>query len=328
MSIGAIIAIVIAIIFVALIVTFFAILPKKVYFSAMFSGVYISAFRLIGMKGRKVNYADIANAYILAKKSKLGIVLYDLEVISVSGGRPMNIVRGINAAQLAKLNMSFDFAKALDISGYDIPLVVESLSKPKIIEIPLVSAITQDNIEVNTKLALTLKVNFKNFLRGVTEDTISTRATEAVVKKIANMESAEMLLAHPEYIDKAVVDAEIDSDSKYELSSVDVILLDIAKDRKFEAEKAEIERQRIIAANKLEQRRLTAVAVEQEMKAKTEEMKAKAAAGEADISKALVKAIEEGKIQDMLDYYKLQEVQADIELKKQMLQKYENGEEQ
>ena len=142
---------------------------------------------------------------------------------------------------------------------------------------------------------------------------------EAVVKKVANIGSAQELLAHPEYIDKAVVDAGIDSESKYEVVSVDVILLDMANDRKFDLEKEEIERQRILETNKLESRRLTAVAMEQEMKARAEEMKAKAAAAEADIPRAIIKAIEEGKIQDMLDYYKLQEIQADIELKKRML---------
>lgn len=319
MSTGAIIAVVISAVMLAILITFFALLPKKVYFSALFSKSHVSAFTLIGMKFRKIDYIDIVNAYILSKKSNQTLTLADLEIISTTGGHPMNVINGLNAAKMAKLNMSVEFAKALDVSGYNIPLVVESFSKPKIIEIPMVSAITKDQIEMNIKIALTLKIDFKNFLRGVTEDTISTRAMEAIVKKVANIDSAQELLAHPEYIDKAVVDAGIDSESKYEVVSVDVILLDMANDRKFDLEKEEIERQRIIEANKLESRRLTAVAMEQEMKARAAEMKAKAAAAEADVPKAIIKAIEDGKIQDMLDYYKLQEIQADIELKRRML---------
>ena len=328
MSVGAIVAIVISAVLLTLLITFFAVLPKKVYFGAMFSKAYISAFSLIGMKFRKVDYIDVANAYIMAKKAKLGISLYDFEVISTSGGRPINVVQGITAAKLAKLNMSFEFAKALDISGYDIKLVVESYAKPKIIEVPLISAVAQDNIELNVKIVLTLKINFTNFLRGVSEDTISTRAMEAIIKKVANIEDSNELMQRPEILDKAVVDAEIEEGSKYDLVSVDITMLDVARDGNFEIEKQELEKHRITTANQLEQRRLVAVAMEQEMKVKEEEMKAKVAAGEVEVQKAIIKALEDGRIKDVLDFYKLQSIQSDIVARTNLSNKNDGQEEQ
>ena len=64
---------------------------------------------------------------------------------------------------------------------------------------------------------------------------------------------------------------------------------------------------------------MEAVAVEQEMKARAEEMRAKTVANEAEVPKALIKAIEEGKINDLTDYYKLQNLMADTQIKMKSL---------
>ena len=60
------------------------------------------------------------------------------------------------------------------------------------------------------------------------------------------------------------------------------------------------------------------------MKAKAEEMRAKLVANEAEVPKTIVKAIEEGKIKDVVDYYKLQNLQADTEMRRHMIGK-KNG---
>ena len=296
-------------------------MPRKEYFGALFSGVYVSLFKMISMKFRKEDVFDIVNAYILAKKSHLGISLYDLEVVSTSGGHPLKVVEGLNAAKNAKLNFDFEFVKAVDISGREVLEVVRECINPKVIEIPLISQVAQDKREVNVKISLTLKVNIKNFLRGVTEETISARAVEVVVTKIANIEKASYLVSKPQLLDKAVFDAKIDDDSKYELVSADVIHIDLGNDRGLSAEKEQIEKNRIIAANQLEHRRLVALAVEQEMKAKAEEMRAKVIAEEAEVPKAVVEAIQEGKMKDIVDYYKLQNLQADTEMRRYLVGK-------
>ena len=318
MSAGVIVAIVMAGLLFIFGLILFCLLPKKAYFTALFSGAYISVFKAISMKLRKLDLIGIVNAYVLAKRSHLGLMLYDLEIVATSGGHPQKIVEGLNAAQSAKLKIDFEFAKALDIAGMDILKVVRESINPKVIELPLITAVAQDNIEVNAKISLTLKTNILNFLRGATDETISARAVEAVVTKIANTERAQNLISKPQLLDKAIFDAQIDCDTKYELVSADVIHIDQGVDRNAIAQKEQLEKSRIIATNQLEHRRLIAVASEQEMKVKTEEMRAKVIAEEAEVPRAIVKAIQEGKIKDVVDYYKLQNLQADTEMRRRL----------
>ena len=321
MNAGVIVAIVLAGLLFIFLFTLFILLPKKAYFTALFSGAYVPLFRSISMKLRKENVEELFNAYILSKKSHLKISLYDLEIIATSGGHPLKVVEGMNAAKNAKLNFDIDFIKAIDISGRDILEVVRECINPKVIELPLISSVAQDNWEVNVKVSLTLKVDIKNFLSGVTEETISARAVEAVVTKIANTERASYLVSKPQLLDKAIFDAGIDDDSKYDLVSADVIHVDLGNNRGLSAEKEQIEKDRILKANQLEHRRLIALAVEQEMKAKAEEMRAKVIEKEAEVPKAVVEAIKEGKMKDVIDYYKLQNLQADTEMRRHLIGK-------
>ncbi len=321
MSEGAVVGIVFGGLFLIALTIFLVLLPCNVFFGALFSGCYVSAFKLISMKLRKVNVSQIVSAYIMARKTHLGVTLFDLELISSSGGRPVRVVEGLNAANSAKLKFDLDFAKAVDISGRDLLEVVRECISPKTIELPLVTAVAQDNFEVNVKISLTLKVNLKNFLRGATEETISARAVEAVVTKIANTVRSSDIVSKPQLLDKAIFDAGVDEDCKYELLSADVILIDLGANRGLAIEKEQIERERILTSNQLEERRLTAVAVEQEMKAKEAEMKAREAENETEVPLALKQAIEEGKMKDVVDFYLMQNLQADTDMRRHMSNK-------
>ncbi len=325
MDAGVIVAICFAGVLFLACVIFFILLPCKAYFTALFSGCPISGFRAISLKMRKIDVQKIVEAYILAKKAHLGITLFDIETVLVSGGHPLNIIEGLIASKSAKLDFNFDFAKAIDISGMNVLEVVRECVSPKLIEMPLITSVARDNKEVNVKISLTLKVNLKNFLKGVTDETVSARAVEAVVTKIANTARASELVSRPELIDKAIFDANVDADSKYELVSADVIHADLGNDRGLPMEKEQIEKNRILAANQLEQRRLLAVAVEQEMKAKEAEMRAKQAENDAEVPKAIIQAINEGKIKDMVDYYKLENLQADTEMRRKLTGKKQDN---
>ncbi len=316
MSAGIIALIVIAGLVFVYLLTIFILMPKKAYFTALFSGAYISVFKCISMKLRKIDVAEVVNAYVLAKKSHLGIGVYDFEIVMTSGGHPLKIVEGLNAAQSAQLKIDFEFAKSIDIAGMDILQVVRECINPKVIELPLINAVAQNNVEINAKVSLTLKTNISNFMSGVTDETISARAVEAVVTKIANTEKADYLVSKPQLLDKAIFDAQIDADAKYELVSADVIHIDIGTNRNLAKEREDLEKRRMISANQLEHRRLLAVANEQEMKAKAEEKRLELIEAEAEVPRAIVEAIKEGKIKDVVDYYKLQNLQADTEMRR------------
>ncbi len=319
MNAGAIVGIVLGAVALALLVIFFCLLPCRAYFSAFFSGCFVGAFKLIGMRLRKVDTKQVVNAFVLAKKSHLGITLFDLEMALTSGGHPLKIVEGLNATKAAKLDFDFNFAKAVDISGRDLLDVVRECLSPKTIELPLITSVAQDNFEVNVKISLTLKVNLKEFLTGATEETITARAVEAVVTKIANTERGSDLVARPELVDKTIFDAGVDEECKYELVSADVIHIDLGNNRGLVFEKEQIEKKHIMASNQLEQRRLAAMALEQENKAKAEEARISVIESEMQVHEALVKAIEEGKMKDVLDFYKMENLRADTEMRQRLI---------
>ena len=304
--------------------TIFILLPKKAYFSALFSGTYISTFKLIGLKLRKTNYQNIVEAYIVAKKSMIGLSIAQIESIAASGGNPLKVVNGVVASRNAKLDFDIDFVKAIDISGRDVLQVIQECMNPKVIQIPLVTGVAQDNFEVSVKASLTLKVNIKNFLEGTTEDTVSARAVEAIVTKISNTAVAKSLTSRPELLDKAIFDAGVDTDSKYVLESADIVFIELGENKNAMLEKQLIEKQNIIEKNKLEQRKILAAALEQEEKVKIQEAKRKIYEEEQEIPRALAQAVKDGKIKDIVDFYKLQNLQADTEMRRLMAKNYKN----
>lgn len=304
--------------------TIFILLPKKAYFSALFSGTYISTFKLIGLKLRKTDYQNIVEAYIVAKKSMIGLSIAQIESIAASGGNPLKVVNGVVASRNAKLDFDIDFVKAIDISGRDVLQVIQECMNPKVIQIPLVTGVAQDNFEVSVKASLTLKVNIKNFLEGTTEDTVSARAVEAIVTKISNTAVAKSLTSRPELLDKAIFDAGVDTDSKYVLESADIVFIELGENKNALLEKQLIEKQNIIEKNKLEQRKILAAALEQEEKVKIQEAKRKIYEEEQEIPRALAQAVKDGKIKDIVDFYKLQNLQADTEMRRLMAKNYKN----
>ncbi len=304
--------------------TIFILLPKKAYFSALFSGTYISTFKLIGLKLRKTDYQNIVEAYIVAKKSMIGLSIAQIESIAASGGNPLKVVNGVVASRNAKLDFDIDFVKAIDISGRDVLQVIQECMNPKVIQIPLVTGVAQDNFEVSVKASLTLKVNIKNFLEGTTEDTVSARAVEAIVTKISNTAVAKSLTSRPELLDKAIFDAGVDTDSKYVLESADIVFIELGENKNAMLEKQLIEKQNIIEKNKLEQRKILAAALEQEEKVKIQEAKRKIYEEEQEIPRALAQAVKDGKIKDIVDFYKLQNLQADTEMRRLMAKNYKN----
>lgn len=62
------------------------------------------------------------------------------------------------------------------------------------------------------------------------------------------------------------------------------------------------------------------------MKARTEEMKAKLVEKEMEVPAALTEAVKEGKIDKLIDYYKLQNIQADTEMRRRLGGKFTNPE--
>ena len=292
----------------------FALVPMKVWVKALLSGAYIPTYKLVGMKLRNSNVPLIVKSYISARKAGVKLSINDLETHFMAGGNVDKVVEALIVAHGAKINLTIDTAKAIDLANRDILQAVQNCVTPVVITTPPISAVACDGIELIVKIRITLQSNIEKLIGGVLEDTILARVGEGVVTVVGSAKNHQIILENPDSISKAMLDKGLDSDTAFDILSIDVADVDIGRNvgAKLQAERAEADVQ--IANARAEERRAMAIAVEQEMKARTQEMKAKLVSAETEVPRAISMAFKSGNL-GVMDYYRMQNIQADTKLR-------------
>ena len=115
-------------------------------------------------------------------------------------------------------------------------------------------------------------------------------------------------------ISKAVLARRLDSQTAFEIVSIDIADIDVGDNigARLRADQAEADT-RVFRA-RAEGRRAMAVAQEQENTALIEESRAKLVEAEAEVPKAMADSFRSSKL-GILDYYKLRNVQADTDMR-------------
>lgn len=304
----------IAVVILILITTFLATVPVSVWIKGMVSSAYIPAYKLIGMKLRNVDVGLIVSCYINATKAGVKISISDLETHYMAGGNVERVVEALIVAHGAKINLSVDNAKAIDLANRDILLAVQNCVTPVVITTPPISAVASDGIELICKVRITLQSNIEKLIGGAGEETILARVGEGVVTVVGSAKNHQLILENPDAISKTIITKGLDKGTAYEILSIDIADIDIGRNvgAKLLAEKAEADVQ--IAHAKAEERKAMAIAAEQEMKAKTQEMKAQLVGAESEVPKAISEAFKSGKL-GVMDYYRMQNIQADTAMR-------------
>jgi uncharacterized protein YqfA (UPF0365 family) len=149
---------------------------------------------------------------------------------------------------------------------------------------------------------------------GATEETIIARVGEGIVSAIGSADSHLQVLENPDRISKAVLARRLDSQTAFEIVSIDIADIDVGDNigARLQADQAEADTR--VARAKAEVRRAMAVAREQDMVAQIEESRAKVVEAEAQVPKAISDSFRTGKL-SIMDYYKLRNVQADTDMR-------------
>ena len=123
-----------------------------------------------------------------------------------------------------------------------------------------------------------------------------------------------MVLENPDRITKTVLARRLDSQTAFEIVSIDIADIDVGENigAKLQADQAEADTR--VARAQAEGRRAMAVAQEQENFSKIEENRAHLVEAEAEVPKAMADAFTTGKL-GIMDYYKLRNVQADTDMR-------------
>ncbi len=311
---GYIALIVISSVLFCVLLVLFILVPFKPWFTSIVSGAPVSMGRLIGMRLRKVDTKGLVLAYIMAKKAGLNITIVQLETHFMAGGDVESVIKALITAHSAKLDLTIDLAKAIDLSGSNVVEAVETCVTPKIIDVTGIAAVCQDGIEVIANVKVTFITDIRNLVGGAREETIIARVGKGIVSCVGAAETYNDLLEDPSLIAETIQAMGLDDGTAYHIISVDVSDIDIGRNVGAKLEAEEAEKNKLLAQAQAERIRSIAVAEEQKMKAKTQEMRASVVAAEAEIPKAIAEAIKNGKF-GVLDYYKLQNLQADTAMR-------------
>src|SRR5205085_7440839 len=122
------------------------------------------------------------------------------------------------------------------------------------------------------------------------------------------------VLANPNLISQAVLKMSLDSQTAFEIVSIDVAEIDVGANigANLQADQAAADLR--VAQAQAEKRRALAVAQEQEMRAAVEENRAKVVLAEAEVPQAIAHAFREGRL-GIMDYYNIRNLQSDTEMR-------------
>lgn len=311
-NIGALVALIV--ILVLAIIVFFVMVPISIWFRALVSGAPISMGKLVGMRLRKIKISMIVEAYITGKKAGLDININELETHYMAKGDVIKVVNALISAHSANIELSTKTAMAIDLAGRDVLNAVKVSVNPKVIETPSISAIAKDGIELRCKARVTVRANISRLIGGSGEETIIARVGEGIVTTVGSASTHKEVLENPDSISKTVLSKGLDNGTAYEILSIDIADIDVGRNVGAQLQMDQAEADRRIAQARAEERRAMAVANEQEMKAKTQEMRAAVIRAEAEVPKAMAEALRSGKL-GVMDYYNLQNLQADTAMR-------------
>lgn len=295
---------------------FIVILGKyiKLWFQAYVSGTPISIFNIIGMSLRKIPPQIIVNARINSYKAGLkGISVSDLETHFLAGGRVLEVVRAMIAADKANIPLDWRQATAIDLAGRDILQAVRTSVNPKVIDCPSpdinlsITAVAKDGVQLLCRARVTVRTNIKQLVGGATEETIVARVGEGIVNAIGASQTHADVLEAPQMITQLVLDKGLDAQTAFEILSIDIAYISVGENigAKLKIDRAESDKQ--VAQAKAEERRAMAVAAEQENRAKV-------VLAEAEIPRAMAQAFQSGNL-GIMDYYKMKNVQSDTKMR-------------
>ncbi len=304
------------IVFVSIILFFMFMyfVPVGLWITAIFSGVKVSIGQLIGMRLRKIPPSIIVNSLITATKAGIALTASELETHYMAGGNVPNVIRALISADKANISLSFKQATAIDLAGRDVFEAVQISVNPKVINTPKVAAVAADGIQLIAIARVTVRASLAQLVGGAGEETILARVGEGIVTSIGSAQSHKEVLSNPDKISKLVLSRGLDAGTAFEILSIDIADVDVGANigAKLQTDQAAADLK--VAEARAEERRAMAVALEQEMIAKAQEARANVIQAEAEIPRAIAQAFVNGNL-GVMDYYKMQNVQADTEMR-------------
>lgn len=293
----------------------------QLWIQCLLTGAKIGILDMIRMKLCKVDYGMIVRQKIALVQAGVKVSTQEMEAHYLSRGNVQRVVGAVIAAHKAGMDLPWRVAAAIDLAGRDIYEAVKRSVDPKVIDCPdpakgrgTLDGVCKNGIQLKARARVTVRTKLDRLVGGATEETIIARVGEGIVKAIGSAEHHTDVLANPNLISQQVLRNSLDSQTMFEIVSIDVAEIDVGQNigANLQADQAAADL-RVAQAN-AEKRRALAVALEQEMRAKVEENRAQVVLAEAEVPRAISQAFRDGHI-GIMEYYNLKNLQSDTQMR-------------
>ena len=249
---------------------------------ALFNGAPVPMTKLVALKFAGIPFGLIVDARITAVRAGIPISADLIASHFQAGGNVVPTVQAIIAAKKAGIALDWDRACAIDLatkgSGKSVLEAVRTSVDPKVIDCPnpeagrtTIDGVAKDGIQVKVKARVTVRTNLDRFVGGAKENTIIARVGEGIVTTIGSAETYKSVLESPDSISKTVLARGLDAGTAFEILSIDIADVDVGDNVGAKLQVAQAEANKNMAQAQAEIRRAAAVALEQEMRARTQE---------------------------------------------------------
>jgi uncharacterized protein YqfA (UPF0365 family) len=267
------------------------------------AGMPVSIFNLAFARLRGLNPEFLVDCLITMWNAGLEVRMEDLEAHVLCGGHLGAVVDAAISAEKAGLEFSFQQLAAIDLAGRDVVDAVSTRVNPKVLVCPppnvgngSISGVARDGIRLEAKARITVRTDLERLVGGAGEDTIIARVGEGIVTAIGRADSHREILERPEIISQCVLARGLDSGTCFEILSVDIADIDVVDNVSARLQSSQAAADKRIAQANAEIRRAAAVAVQQEMKARTRESESRVAAAKSNVPLAAASAFAEANL--------------------------------
>lgn len=280
------------------------------WLQAYMSGVAISMTSLVAMTLLGIPHRLIVTTKVMGRQADLPLdrekEMSTSALIAhyLAGGDVMKVVQAIIVAQRAGIDLSFDRAATIDLSGRDVLLAVKTSVTPIVISCPKqdgadrksLSAMARNGVEVLVGLKVTVRTDLEHLVGGATEETIIARCGEEIIAAVAAASSHMDVMAVPSQISERAMARHIDDHCAFSILSIDVSTIDLGTNigARLQTEQAWADTKTALAQS--ESRRVEAIATVQEMRAKQREAQTKLILAEAQVPGPLANAFRAGQL--------------------------------
>jgi uncharacterized protein YqfA (UPF0365 family) len=318
------ILLIIVLLIVGLIVVLIFFSFLRLWIQCLLAGARVGIVDMVRMKLLNVDYSMIVRQKIALVQAGIKVTTQEMEAHVLSRGNVPKVAAAVIAAHKAGLDLRWNIAAAIDLAGRDVLEAVKMSVRPEVIPCPdpkqgknMLEGVCHDGIQLKARALVTVRAKLDRLVGGADRETIIARVGEGIVKAIGNAPRYTDILANPSLISRAVLSNSLEAQTAFEIVSIDVAEIDVAKNVGAELQINQAQADQQVAVARAAATKAMAQAREQEMRALVEENKAKVVLAEAEVPMAISQAFREGRL-GVMDYYNLKNIQSDTEMRRSL----------